>query len=228
MSMYCRHPSAAPLLGQHHRMLTTRTFDLPPPHALHTRLPVCGGLRFMLSAIKERTAHEEASDPVTDVAARFESRQLKAVRKILRRHDESPARIALLKILFLGPGRRRAGRDALRCGRVQHRQPYSLPRERRGVPPGQQQLERAKRVKGLVYKYAAGGAAVSHRMTQQRRSEPNSPPFNFCYRYSLMNDLAFSRLPLSHLVSAFTSATPSSCPCLHNIVPPPPLSHALA
>ena len=141
-------------------MLTTRTFDLPPPHALHTRLPVCGGLRFMLSAIKERTAHEEASDPVTDVAARFESRQLKAVGKILRRHDESPARIALLKILFLGPGRRRAGRDALRCGRVQHRQPYSLPRERRGVPPGQQQLERAKRVKGLVYKYAAGGAAA--------------------------------------------------------------------
>ena len=86
-------------------MLTTRTCYLPPPHALHTRLPVCGGLRFMLSAIKERTAHEEASDPVTDVAARFESRQLKAVRKILRRHDESPARIALLKILFLdGPG----------------------------------------------------------------------------------------------------------------------------
>jgi hypothetical protein len=55
----------------------------------------------MLSAITERTAHEEASDPVTNVVARFESRQLKAVGKILRGHDESPARIALLKILFL-------------------------------------------------------------------------------------------------------------------------------
>eukprot|EP01046_Picozoa_sp_COSAG06_P013121 COSAG06_NODE_787_length_12291_cov_18.133694_3_plen_243_part_00 len=53
----------------------------------------------MLSAITERTAHEEASDPATNVVARFESRQLKAVAKILRGDDESPARIALLKIL---------------------------------------------------------------------------------------------------------------------------------
>ena len=55
----------------------------------------------MLSGITGRSVHEEAKDPTFNVAADFQKRQLGAVGKILRGHEESPARLSILLVLEL-------------------------------------------------------------------------------------------------------------------------------
>lgn len=50
----------------------------------------------MLSVITGRSVHEEATDPTLHVPAEPQKQQLTAVGKILRGHEESPARLSIL------------------------------------------------------------------------------------------------------------------------------------